>query len=97
MWAHRLHLENGLQRGMLCGWERDYLRRLRAGGDIGSPGVGSRLPRSLWMKTQGWKFKDPEANEPSDTMYSLTRVGSAIGICAMLCLICTLAGAGAGG
>lgn len=48
-------------------------------------------PRSLWMKTQGWKFKDPEANEPSDTIYSLTRVGSAIGICAIVCVSCGIA------
>lgn len=48
-------------------------------------------PRSLWMQTQGWRFKDPEANEPSDTMYSLIRVGSAIGVCSIVCVGCGIA------
>ncbi|WP_066903548.1 DUF6199 family natural product biosynthesis protein [Mycolicibacterium houstonense] len=32
-------------------------------------------PRRLWWVTESWKFKNPEANEPSDTVYGLTRAG----------------------
>lgn len=52
-------------------------------------------PRSMWMKTKAWQFKNPEANEPSDAAYSMTRTASAIGIFAILCSIGMLANAGA--
>lgn len=26
-------------------------------------------PREMWRITQGWRYKDPEANEPSDAAY----------------------------
>lgn len=32
-------------------------------------------PRRIWWATQSWKFRDPEANEPSDAAYGMTRAG----------------------
>ncbi|MFV8053393.1 DUF6199 family natural product biosynthesis protein [Mycobacterium sp. 48b] len=32
-------------------------------------------PRRIWWVTESWKFKNPEANEPSDTAYGMTRAG----------------------
>jgi len=31
-------------------------------------------PRKLWWATQSWKFKNPEANEPSDASYVTTSI-----------------------
>lgn len=31
-------------------------------------------PRKLWWATQSWKYKNPDANEPSDTSYAMTSV-----------------------
>lgn len=32
-------------------------------------------PQRIWWLTESWKFKNPEANEPSDTAYGMTRAG----------------------
>ena len=32
-------------------------------------------PRKIWWATQAWKFRDPEANEPSDASYAFSRLG----------------------
>lgn len=37
-------------------------------------------PRSVYWGLQAWAHRDPEANEPSDIAYALTRVGSAIAL-----------------
>ncbi|KAA0086435.1 hypothetical protein CIW52_00335 [Mycolicibacterium sp. P9-64] len=36
-------------------------------------------PRALWRATESWKFRDPEANEPSDFAYRLSAIGTAAG------------------
>lgn len=41
-------------------------------------------PRSQWQLLQGWAFRNPEANEPSDAAYALTRIGSAVSIVVLL-------------
>jgi len=33
-------------------------------------------PRELWRATESWKFRDPEANEPSDFAYRLVAIGT---------------------
>ncbi|WP_135453189.1 DUF6199 family natural product biosynthesis protein [Mycobacterium sp. DL99] len=38
-------------------------------------GAMATSPKRIWWVTQSWKFKDPEANEPSDTAYGMTRAG----------------------
>ena len=32
-------------------------------------------PRGNWRATEGWKYRDPDANEPSETSYGLRSVG----------------------
>ena len=31
-------------------------------------------PQKVWRATEGWRYKHPEANEPSDTAYGFRRV-----------------------
>ncbi len=38
-------------------------------------GVMAASPRRIWWATQSWKFRNPEANEPSDAAYGMTRAG----------------------
>jgi len=35
-------------------------------------------PQSVYWKTEAWQYKDPDANEPSDTAYSLSRISGGI-------------------
>jgi hypothetical protein len=35
-------------------------------------------PRSQWRAMQSWAFRNPEANEPSDAAYALTRLGGVV-------------------
>lgn len=35
-------------------------------------------PRSLWHATTGWRYRDPDANEPSEDALFLGRVGRAL-------------------
>ncbi|MBU9764000.1 hypothetical protein FR943_09115 [Mycobacterium sp. TNTM28] len=37
-------------------------------------GLMVAAPRHIWWVTQSWKFRNPEANEPSDVAYGMTRV-----------------------
>lgn len=32
-------------------------------------------PRGNWRATEGWKYRDPDANEPSETSYGLRSIG----------------------
>ncbi|MFV8242071.1 DUF6199 family natural product biosynthesis protein [Mycolicibacterium peregrinum] len=41
-------------------------------------GVMAAAPRGIWWATQSWKFCHPEANEPSDTAYGMTRLGGVL-------------------
>jgi hypothetical protein len=36
-------------------------------------------PRELWRATESWKFRNPEANEPSDFAYRLSAIGTTAG------------------
>ena len=36
-------------------------------------------PRQVWQVTEGWKFRDPEANEPSGIAYALGGIGTIVG------------------
>jgi hypothetical protein len=36
-------------------------------------------PRELWRATESWKFRNPEANEPSDFAYRLGAIGTTAG------------------
>ena len=48
-------------------------------------------PREMWRITQGWQYKNSEANEPSDAAYAMWRISSIVAIVviivAMLALI----------
>ncbi|AEV84621.1 hypothetical protein ACWT_3598 [Actinoplanes sp. SE50] len=35
-------------------------------------------PRSQWQKLFAWGYRNPEANEPSDAAYMLTRIGNVV-------------------
>lgn len=35
-------------------------------------------PRALWWTLQSWKYKDPEANEPSDAAYTMSSLGGGV-------------------
>lgn len=41
-------------------------------------GVMAAAPRGIWWATQSWRFRNPAANEPSDTAYGMTRVGGVL-------------------
>lgn len=41
-------------------------------------GATAASPSRMWWATQSWKFKNPEANEPSDTSYGMTRAGGVL-------------------
>ncbi len=45
---------------------------------------GTISPKSQWQSLQAWRYRDPEANEPSDTAYAMTRVGSVLGLVGLL-------------
>lgn len=47
-------------------------------------------PRSLWQTTQGWRYRNQEAVEPSDTAYALCRWGSVIGIVILVIITVTI-------
>ncbi|MCW1819386.1 hypothetical protein A5731_30455 [Mycolicibacterium conceptionense] len=38
-------------------------------------GAMAAAPQRIWWLTESWKFKNPEANEPSDAAYGMTRAG----------------------
>ncbi|MUL81074.1 MULTISPECIES: DUF6199 family natural product biosynthesis protein [unclassified Mycolicibacterium] len=43
-------------------------------------------PRGIWWATQSWRFRHPEANEPSALSYAMTRVGGVFVIVVALVL-----------
>ena len=47
-------------------------------------------PEGMWNATQSWRFKDPEANRPSEAQHAMTRVGSGICLVAVAIMIPTL-------
>ncbi|PEG58028.1 hypothetical protein H5U98_21980 [Mycolicibacterium boenickei] len=47
-------------------------------------GVMVAGPKGIWWATQSWKFRHPEANEPSDLSYGMTRASGVLLICLAL-------------
>jgi hypothetical protein len=39
---------------------------------------GAISPRSQWEVMQSWAFKNPEANEPSDAAFAVTRLANIV-------------------
>ncbi|MFT3715788.1 MAG: hypothetical protein QM774_07530 [Gordonia sp. (in: high G+C Gram-positive bacteria)] len=37
-------------------------------------------PKGSWRALESWKYKNPDANEPSEASYALSRVGGVIGL-----------------
>lgn len=48
-------------------------------------GFGAVSPRGLWRVSTAWQFRNPDAVEPSDTAYAISRVGS--GLMVVLCVV----------
>lgn len=46
---------------------------------------GAISPESQWKALAAWQYRNPEANEPSDTVYTLMRVGSVVALAALAC------------
>ncbi|WP_189335649.1 hypothetical protein [Actinoplanes ianthinogenes] len=46
---------------------------------------GAVSPPSQWRVLAGWAYRDPEANEPSDTAYLLTRLGNIVALVFLVC------------
>lgn len=44
-------------------------------------------PEQMWRTTRAWKYKNPEANEPSEEAFILARVGAALGIVVILIVL----------
>ena len=40
----------------------------------------TRAPREMWRITQGWQYKNPEANKPSDAAYTMQRISAIVAI-----------------
>ncbi len=47
-------------------------------------------PVGMWNATQSWRFKNPEANRPSEAQHTMTRVGSGICLVSVAILIPSL-------
>lgn len=52
-------------------------------------GAMALAPKALWWIVESWKFRHPEANEPSAAAYAVTRVGGAV-----LVVVATFVGIG---
>ena len=39
-------------------------------------------PRSVWASLSAWRYRDPEANEPSDAAFTVSRIASLVGLVA---------------
>lgn len=49
-------------------------------------------PRSVWLITESWRYRNPDAVEPSDIAYMLTRIGGGLGV--VVGVIMMIAGVG---
>ncbi|WP_333780365.1 DUF6199 family natural product biosynthesis protein [Mycolicibacterium hassiacum] len=47
-------------------------------------GLAAAAPRAMWRATQSWLYRHPEANEPSELGYALSRLGGVVAI--LVCL-----------
>ena len=41
-------------------------------------------PRGVWRATEAWKFRNPDANEPSDAAYAMSRIGAVFGLIGLI-------------
>ncbi|TSD93098.1 hypothetical protein FOV72_20835 [Gordonia rubripertincta] len=41
-------------------------------------------PRGMWQATQAWKYRNPEANEPSDEAHGFTQAGAVFGVVVLI-------------
>ena len=41
-------------------------------------------PRGVWEVTSSWKFRDPEANEPSDGAFAFQRLAAIVALLMMV-------------
>ena len=57
---------------------------------------GAISPRSQWNTLSAWQYRNPDANEPSDAAYALTRVVNVIGLIGVLIMLGLLIAAGVG-
>ncbi|AZG44980.1 DUF6199 family natural product biosynthesis protein [Gordonia insulae] len=48
-------------------------------------------PRGVWRATEAWKFRDPDANEPSDEAYAMKSVGAVMSIIALIVAVVVIA------
>ncbi|MBB4741637.1 hypothetical protein BJY16_005096 [Actinoplanes octamycinicus] len=46
---------------------------------------GAISPRSQWLTLSAWRFRHPEANEPSDAAYAWTRASNILGVVLLVC------------
>ncbi len=49
-------------------------------------------PKGAWRATESWKYKNPEANEPSETSYALSRIGGVVSLVAIMVMITMMYG-----
>ena len=47
-------------------------------------------PREMWRITQGWQYKNSEANEPSDAAYMMQRISAIVAIVVIVISIVAL-------
>jgi hypothetical protein len=57
---------------------------------------GAISPRTQWNTLSAWQYRNPEANEPSDTAYAVTRVLNVIGLIGVIVMLTLLFIAGVG-
>lgn len=60
------------------------------------PVWGAISPRSMWEITQAWRYKNPDANEPSDAAFKVMRVGNTFVAILLAAFACAGIGAGIG-
>ncbi len=59
---------------------------------IGIP-IGTLMlvkPRQMWWATKSWKYKNPDANEPSDAAYGMSAIGGFVIVAASIGLAATV-------
>jgi len=64
---------------------------------VGVLGVwGAISPRSQWNTLSAWQYRNPDANEPSDTAYAVTRVVNIVGLIGLVIMFALLIAGGVG-
>lgn len=50
--------------------------------------LAAAKPEGWWGATEGWKYADPSANEPSEAGYTLSAIGGMVLAVVFACLGC---------